>query len=312
MIRPFKLTPAFKDYIWGGKKLKSKYGKASDLPKLAESWELSCHPDGESIIADGDFKGMTFSQFLKSQNQPPVPILIKLIDTDEDLSVQVHPDNEYARVHENDSGKTEMWIVLECETGAYVRLGFNRDISKEAFINRLKGYEITDVLRKVKVRKGDVMFIPAGTVHSIGKGVVLVEIQQCSNATYRIDDFERLGSDGNLRPLHIEKALDVIDFTLYKEKPVGAGILSSSKEYIHMRLVACDYFCTDRLELKGSFLFSCENKNFVCVLCVDGSVTIESESGTLALSKGETAFIPSGHKNVSFKGQGQVIIVYEG
>ncbi|MCL2108177.1 MAG: class I mannose-6-phosphate isomerase [Oscillospiraceae bacterium] len=313
-ISPFKLKPTYKDYIWGGNKLKKLFGKKSG-GKIAESWELSCHPDGQSVIADGPHKGKTLLEFLTACGQPPVPFLIKLIDASDNLSVQVHPDDDYARIHENDSGKTEMWYVLEADESAFIFLGFNREMSREALKNRVESNEITDVLCRKKVTRGDVIFIPAGTIHAIGKGVVLAEVQQCSNATYRVYDFGRLGKDGNPRPLHLDKALDVTDYRAYKEPIFGAKVLSSEENYVYVRLAKCDYFCVDKLSLKdeaAEFVFKRDKSKFGCLLCIDGAVALDCGGHSLALSKGETAFFPASTKKITVKGIGEVVITYDG
>ena len=210
---PFvKLLPVFKDYLWGGTKLKSLYGARETI--VAEAWLLSAHPDGESVIAEGRYEGLTLREYLKTEDKKegeekkgdevPFPILIKLIDAARTLSVQVHPDDDYARVHENDSGKNEMWLLLEAEPDAYLYAGFNRDVTQEEIRRRVQDGTIEDVLHKIPTHAGDEVFIPAGTVHAIGAGNLILEVQQSSNATYRLYDYNRRGADGKLRPLHLQ------------------------------------------------------------------------------------------------------------
>ena len=206
MLKPFKLTPAFKDYLWGGEKLKTLYNKKCDMDIVAESWELSCHKDGKSTIIGGEFEGETLSDYIQNHGKGVLgknaskfdyfPILIKFIDAKGDLSVQVHPDDEYALKNEGEYGKTEMWYILECEEGATLYYGFKRDVTRAEYENAIKNNTLTDILNKVPVNKGDVFFIEAGTVHAIGKGIVICEIQQNSNTTYRVYDYNRKDKDG--------------------------------------------------------------------------------------------------------------------
>ncbi|MCI6751509.1 MAG: class I mannose-6-phosphate isomerase, partial [Selenomonas bovis] len=219
MLYPMKLIAPLKDYIWGGTRLKDEYGKKTDLDKVSESWELACHKDGKSVIANGEAEGQTLEDWLAKQgkevlgkhveNFPYFPLLIKLIDAKDNLSVQVHPDNDYAQRVEGEYGKTEMWYIVDCEPGASLLYGFQHEISKEEFECRIKENTLLDVVNRVPVHKGDVFFIDSGTLHAIGKGILICEIQQNSNTTYRIYDYGRVGKDGKPRELHVQKALDV-------------------------------------------------------------------------------------------------------
>ena len=236
-MKTIQLTPSCKDYLWGGEKLRTEYGIQSELHPLSEAWMLSCHPDGPSYLPDGS----TFQQYINThpgclgthcEKFSEFPVLAKLIDAKKDLSIQVHPSNEYALEHEHQYGKTEMWYVLEAEPGASLYYGFTHEISKEEFERRIQDNTLTDVLNAVPVHKGDCFFIPSGTLHAIRKGIVVAEIQQNSNVTYRIYDYGRLGADGKPRQLHIPQALDV---------HVGAGDL----------LPACDSSGWREIEVIG-------------------------------------------------------------
>jgi len=193
---PIKLLPAFQDYLWGGTRLKTEYNKKTDLEKVAESWELSNHKAGESIVASGEEAGLTFGEYIKkydvigkrAKEFDFFPILIKFIDAKDSLSVQVHPDDEYSLKNNGEYGKTEMWYVMDCDEGATLYYGFNRTITKEEFRKRIKNNTLLEVLNEVPVKKGDVFFIKSGTVHAIGKGILICEIQQNSNTTYRVYD----------------------------------------------------------------------------------------------------------------------------
>lgn len=204
-MHPLILIPTIKDYIWGGIKLREEFGKESKLEKLAESWELSCHKDGESVIANGEYKGRTLSEYLAEKPQAKgenckkfenFPVLIKLIDARDNLSVQVHPDNEYAQRVEGEYGKTEMWYIVDCEDNAELIYGFKEEITKDEFRYAIENNTLLEKTNSVSVKKGDVFFIKSGTLHAIGKGILIAEIQQNSNTTYRVYDYGRIGADG--------------------------------------------------------------------------------------------------------------------
>ena len=211
-----KLLPAYKDYLWGGHRLVDEYNKEYDGDILAETWELSCHPDGPSRIANGRYAGKTLEEYIEAEGKGVLgthcrrfrdfPILIKFIDAKQDLSVQVHPDNRYALKNEGQYGKTEMWYVVDAGEDATLYYGFKEEISKEEFAERIENDTVLDVLNKVPVQKGDVLFIESGTIHAIGADILIAEIQQNSNVTYRVYDYGRVGKDGKKRDLHIEKA----------------------------------------------------------------------------------------------------------
>ena len=216
-----KLIAPCKDYLWGGNRLREEYGKKMNSDKIAESWELSCHKDGQSVIEGGEFDGKTLSEYIDAKGKRVLgtncerfeyfPILIKLIDAKDNLSVQVHPSNEYALRVEGEYGKTEMWYIVDCNEGAELLYGFKHEIGEEEFADRIKNNTLLEVTNNVPVHKGDVFFIESGTLHAIGKGILIAEIQQNSNTTYRIYDYGRVGADGKPRQLHIDKAVEVTD-----------------------------------------------------------------------------------------------------
>jgi mannose-6-phosphate isomerase len=272
-----KLTPIFKDYIWGGTRLKTEYGKVTELPRVAESWEL--------------YEGR---------------VLIKLIDAKERLSVQVHPGDEYANLHENGLGKTEMWVVLDCEPGASLCYGFNRALTRDELRRGASDGSLTGFLRMIPVGRGDVFFIPAGTVHAIGGGILLAEIQQNSSTTYRLYDYGRLDADGNPRPLHLDRALDVALLEPSSPAPPGRGEVIATPGYSAERLTACDYFTVDRITLSGRYAFTAEGA--CAVLCCEGNCAAGSGGETLTLTKGGGVTVPEG--DVTLTGDGMVLIVY--
>ena len=244
-----KLAPACKDYLWGGTKLITDYGKRYDGARLAETWELSGHPDGPSVLASGPDAGKTLADYLAAhpgalgehgRKFAELPVLIKLIDAAKDLSIQVHPDDAYARAHEGQNGKTEMWYVLSAAPDAFLYCGFSRDISRDELKRRIADNTLPEVLRRVNVKAGDTVFIPAGTIHAICRGIVVAEVQQSSNVTYRVCDYGRLGPDGKPRALHIAQALDVTRRTAGVPTPDFGG-----------HLARCDYFTVDLLAAQG-------------------------------------------------------------
>ncbi|WP_297238736.1 type I phosphomannose isomerase catalytic subunit [uncultured Faecalicoccus sp.] len=307
-----KLAPAYKDYIWGGTNLKEKYGKKCDLDIVAESWEVSTHPDGPSIVASGQDAGKTLTQYIEQHGKDCLgtegkkfeffPMLIKFIDSKQPLSIQVHPDNEYALRVEKEYGKTEMWYILDCEEGATLYFGVNQSITKEEFRKRIEDNTILEVLKEVPVHKGDVFFIKAGTIHAIGAGITLCEIQQNSNSTYRVYDFGRVGKDGKPRELHIDKAIDVSNLDPIDSdfKPAGQPVVDETAETV--LLGTCDYFTSFETTLKGTTVIDVDDESFGTLVLVEGKAVLENNGETLDLDKGETAFIEAGSGKVTVTG----------
>ncbi|MDI9371259.1 MAG: class I mannose-6-phosphate isomerase, partial [Synergistota bacterium] len=256
----FRLKPVFKDYLWGGERLKELFGKRTDVSPLAESWELAAHPDGDCTVADGPLAGAPLSEYLRrfpgalGSRVPEgdgLPVLIKLIDAREPLSVQVHPCDEYAARVEGGRGKTEMWCVLDRTPGAFLYCGFQRATELDEVRARIADGTLDQVLHRVYVEPGDVVFIPAGTVHAIGAGIVLAEIQQSSNTTYRMFDYGRRGPDGKQRPLHVERALDVATLGPADIEPPGREGPRTLPGGTIERLTSCPFFTVDLLALDG-------------------------------------------------------------
>lgn len=305
-METIKLTPACKDYLWGGEKLRQDYGIQSQLHPLAEAWVLSCHPDGPSVVATGPLAGKTLPEYIQEKGPgclgadcekfTDFPILAKFIDAKGDLSIQVHPSNEYALAHEHQFGKTEMWYVLDCEPGATLYYGFQHQISREEFQQRIQDNTLTEVLNAVPVEKGDLFFIPAGTLHAIRKGIVVAEIQQNSNVTYRIYDYGRVGADGKPRQLHIQQALEVTQRTPPQPDPD-----------FHGHLAQCPYFTMDVME--GRFTLDCGPESFVSVLVLEGTGALWEGDESMSLRKGESLFIPAGAGQCRLEGDGLKCLV---
>lgn len=308
--QPIKLLPAFRDYLWGGTKLKTEFKKVSDLEKIAESWELSTHKDGNSIVASGEFAGLNLYEYIKAIGEDCIgsnakafeffPILIKFIDASDNLSIQVHPSDEYALKNEGQYGKTEMWYILDCEEDAFIYYGVNKEISKEEFRKYIEENKVLDVLNKVKVKKGDVFFIDSGTIHAIGKGIMICEIQQNSNLTYRVYDYDRRDKDGKARELHIDKACDVANLTPSK-------LYKTENENI---LAKCKYFTVEKLICKDKVNITLSNDSFKSLIAVSGEGKICIDKNTLEFSKGDSIFIPAQDGVCKVFGDCELIISY--
>lgn len=299
----YQLFPACKDYFWGGHyRLQKKFGILSNLDPLAEAWVLSSHPDGPSWLSNGQ----TFPEFLEQRGKSVLgtncekfgkfPILIKLIDTEQSLSIQVHPSDEYALKYEGQYGKTEMWVVLDAVPGAFLYYGFEQKISREEFAYRIKTGTLLEILHKVYAKKGDVFFVPPGTIHSIGAGLVIAEIQQNSNVTYRVFDFNRLAPDGKMRALHIEKALDVTNCC-----PVVSQDFAP-------HLVQCPYFTIDWH--KSPYEGRCNESSFQALLVIDGMGKMVCNDKSYALQPGVCLFLPAGSGSYQISGTCQFLITY--
>lgn len=303
---PLLLKPVIKDYIWGGTRLKTEFGFETDKDIAAEGWMLSCHKDGTNTVLNGVYEGKPLDEVLKLWGlKDKFPILIKLIDAKDRLSVQVHPDNKYALENEGEFGKTEMWYVVDCEDGAQLIYGFKYKISKDEFEKRIKDNTLDEVMNYVPVKKGDVFFIKSGTLHAIGKGILIAEIQQNSNTTYRVSDYGRLGADGKPRELHIQKAVDV---TLTDKPTVPYGDVGETNNYEYgteRQLAACEYFKTAKLDLEGEREINTEN-GFVSLLVLSGEINVKYDSGVVKAQKGGSIFIPQGLK-VLLSGRAEVI-----
>lgn len=306
-----KLKPSCKDYIWGGHRLVEEYHKKYEGDVLAETWELSCHPDGPSMIVNGIHAGKTLQQYIEEQGKEVLgthcrrfrdfPILIKFIDAKDNLSIQVHPDNRYALKNEGQYGKTEMWYVMDAGKEAFLYYGFKREVSQEEFARRIQEDTLLEVLNAVPVQKGDVLFIESGTIHAIGKDILIAEIQQNSNVTYRVYDYGRVGKDGKKRDLHIEKALAVTN---------RVPIVKDQSSYPHV--ADCDYFTVDKLNLDGKVMKKMEGNvseaSFASILMLDGEGTISSQGETLIFQKGDSFFLSAGSGAYQVEGSCDALI----
>ena len=309
-LYPLKFRPIFKEKIWGGNKLQSLLQKSSSLENLGESWELSGVQDDISVVSDGFLKGNNLEELIEvymgelvgeriyDQFGTEFPLLIKYIDANDRLSIQVHPDDELAKERHGAYGKTEMWYVIQADANAELVSGFNRTIDRDSYLIALQNGKLENFLQYDAVNDGDVFFIPAGRVHAIGKGIVVAEIQQTSDVTYRIFDYNRVDDKGQSRELHTELALDAINFKHYPQGKTDY----QSKLNESVELVKCNYFTTNLLQLSTEIDrdFS-KIDSFVIYLCIDGAYSFEWESDSIGVHKGETILVPASIENFTLK-----------
>ena len=291
-MKILKLTPAIKDYIWGGTRLSKEFDYVTFTDRQAEAWVLSCHSAGESVIENGDFKGRTLSDVLKNEGKSYLgkncekfeefPILIKLIDALDNLSVQVHPDDEYAMRVEGEYGKTEAWYIVDCDDDAEIIYGFKQDIPKEQFRQSIEDNTLLEYVNRVKVKKGDIYFIEAGTLHAICKGILLAEVQQNSNTTYRVYDYGRL-QNGKPRELHVDKAIDVTSTKALDCSGAPMGEEIQKDGYRETLLTKCDLFTVKRLDIEEKAVLTADESSFVSLLCLEGNGVVMHEDTCVTL-----------------------------
>lgn len=307
----WKLNPVFKDYIWGGKRLKESFHAVTDCDTVAESWVLSVHPDGTNIISSGRFAGRSLGEVLKDKSYwgsyggqfEFFPVMVKLIDAAQNLSIQVHPDDELSRKLENQYGKSEVWYVIDTTPGAALYYGINRDIDRSELETLLREGRIESVLNRVEIKPGDVFMVDAGTIHAICKGALIAEVQQNSNVTYRLFDYHRKDANGNERQLHIDKAVIA---TSLKARSVDGKPLSVSIENGNsvVRVAEHKYFAATVFEIKESMELPLDRRSFKSIVVLDGSIIAEG----LELLKGESAFIPACDGIARISGTGKILV----
>ena len=313
MLYPLQFQTIFKDKIWGGEKIKTILKKDfAPLPNCGETWEISGVAGDVSVVKNGKLKDQNLNQLIQTyqaellggkvwaQFKNNFPLLIKFIDANDDLSIQVHPNDELAQRRHNSFGKTEMWYIMQADEGAQLISGFNSDVNQEIYLEKLQKNQLNDILNTEQVQAGDVFFLPAGRVHTIGKGLLLAEIQQTSDITYRIYDFDRPDAQGNLRELHTELALEALDYkkhaeykTHYTEKPNEVNAI-----------VHCNYFVTNKLQIDKEIMRSYNDiDSFVIFICTQGSCHLKTDQQTTQLTQGDVVLLPACIKNISIKPQ---------
>jgi mannose-6-phosphate isomerase len=318
---PLKFKPVFHYRIWGGDKLRTDLHKVYDQDSIGESWEISAVPESETVVEQGIYKGKTINDLIKDfkadflgediyqQYGGAFPLLIKFIDAKKPLSIQVHPNNKLARERHDSFGKNEMWYIMPSFEDATITVGFKEQIDKNSYQKHLDNNTITDVLNEFPVKAGDAFYIPTGRVHAIGAGVVLAEIQQSSDVTYRIYDYDRKDAKtGKTRELHTEMALEAIDFELHDTYHTDYN----RKKNQANELISSPYFKTNFLKIKGKQQRDLSQMNsFVIYMCVKGAASLIYEQQTYSMTQGECLLLPAGIEAVSFKAKtAQLIEVY--
>lgn len=326
--KPFLLKPAAKDYLWGGNRLNDDFGKGIHMSPLAETWECSTHPDGVSTVASGDYEGQPLSLVLIEHpellgshvlavtgGKAELPILVKLIDAKNDLSVQVHPDDAYAAEHESAAmGKTEMWYVMKAKRGSELIYGFNQDVSADRVRQAIHRGTIGRYLNHVPVHENDIFFIEPGTVHAIGGGALIAEIQQNSNLTYRLYDYGRTDKNGNPRKLHIDKALDVANLNSNLLPSQSMRVLKYRSGCASEILGRCKYFQVERMLINTELYremasFKTDQNSFHVLLCTDGCGVVFGEDFALNFFKGDCIFVPAESIELTLHGKAQLLNV---
>ena len=316
-FQPLKMHPCYKEYLWGGTHLKTDFGK-SDAPTMtAESWELAAHADGASVVESGPMVGKTLKDlaaidriafFGKDCPGETFPLLVKLIDAEKHLSIQVHPSDQTAIKDNGEQGKAEMWYIVDCKPQSYIYFGLSRTVSKEEFARRAKDGTICQVLNKVPVKKGDVFYILPGTIHAICAGIVIAEIQQNSNTTFRVYDYQRRGADGKMRPLHLERAMEVMnDMPIMPEEcKANSGVIFP--DFTMAEMFSCQYFRAFRLDVHPRVELLCDGKTFHHLLCVEGEGKILCGGNTYSLNRGNSYFMPARLGKYTIEGKCRVLL----
>ena len=314
---PFKFEPILKERLWGGTKLKDVLGKPIESEITGESWELSAVSGDVSIVANGKLAKTSLQDLIKEDADALLgksvvqrfgldfPILIKFIDAKQDLSIQLHPNDELAKKRHNSFGKTEMWYVMDADPGAELIVGFNKDVTKEVYIESLQNNSLLDLLHYEKVKEGDTFFINTGKIHAIGAGVLLAEIQQTSDVTYRVFDFNRKDKDGNLRELHTDLALDAIDF----QRKDDFKVVYSKELNAQNAMVDCPYFKTNFIQVTGDMEVDTKKRDsFTIFMCVGGEAMVKTDAGEVSLAYGETVLLPAITQKIELKSTGAKLL----
>ncbi|WP_036158549.1 type I phosphomannose isomerase catalytic subunit [Maribacter forsetii] len=316
-MHPLKFRPILKERLWGGTKLKEVFGKPIESDITGESWELSTVPGDISVVANGSLEGKSLQELIDSNAEELLgksvverfgkefPILIKFIDAKQDLSIQLHPNDALAKERHNSFGKTEMWYIMDADPKAELIVGFNKDVTKEEYAESVANDTLLDLLNYEQVKEGDTFFINTGKIHAIGAGVMLAEIQQTSDVTYRVFDFNRKDKEGNLRELHTELALDAVDYEKKDDFKVAYG---HEKNEVNT-MVDCPYFKTNFIELTNNLDIDTANRDsFTIFMCVGGETVINTAEGEVAIKSGETALLPAFTQKISLQSTGAKLL----
>ncbi len=319
MLYPLTFKTIFKDKLWGGQKIKTVLGKDyGDLPNCGETWEISGVEGNVSVVDNGELAGRSLRDLIAEYKGRLVgnrvyekfgdefPLLVKFIDANDDLSIQVHPDDKLAKQRHDSFGKTEMWYIMQSDPGSTLITGFNQEVTRELYQKTFNEGKLTDILNREEAEAGDVFFLPAGRVHTIGKGLLLAEIQQTSDVTYRIYDFDRKDAEGNTRELHVEAALDAIDYEFYDEYKTNYS--PASDELVEV--VNCEYFDIRKMALTSAMSRDYSSvDSFVIVVVVEGAGTIETEAGSIDVKAGQALLIPAELQAATFLPDGSLTVL---
>ncbi|NMA83003.1 MAG: class I mannose-6-phosphate isomerase [Epulopiscium sp.] len=320
MLYPLFFSPIYKERVWGGTKLKDLYDRELPYEHTGESWDVACHPEAVSVICNGDFRGTTLLELFQTQpdellgktfaKAQKFPLLVKLLDAQEKLSVQVHPKDAYAKKYENgELGKYEMWYIIDAPLGATVVAGLKPDTTKEQFEMAVRQGTVESYLMHIPVTRGDVIYVPAGLVHALEENIVLAEIQQNSDTVYRVYDWNRLGLDGQPRELHVQKALDVIDFAT-NEQPIVKGLSIYKKDAIYTYYIATPYFAVEKIQLTGEIEEDTKSLKFYLYTCVEGRGIIKHNEIEYNFCQGQSFMIPGSAGQYKIKGDATLLKSY--
>lgn len=312
---PIRFVPYFKRVIWGGQKICSYKRIDQHEPKIGESWEISAVPGQESVVADGAYRGMTITELIDRFGKQLLgekvmrryggkfPILVKLIDATDNLSVQVHPDDDLAMIRHNSLGKTEMWYIIGADKDAKIYSGLRKKITSEEYIRLIEDGKFLDVVATHESAPDDVFFLPAGRVHAIGAGNLLAEIQESSDITYRIYDYDRRDAQGNTRELHTELAKDAIDYNVY-DNYKETSLMPMEGD---MEIVSCCHFTVNRVVVDGKMKLKFDTSSFTILMCLEGSVVLMYEMGEMCLEAGNTVLLPSVMEEINVEGKAKLL-----
>jgi mannose-6-phosphate isomerase len=316
-IYPLQFKPILKERIWGGTKLKTILNKPITSDRTGESWEISTVDGDVSIVSNGTLAGKSLLDLIDSSPEEILgtevykrfgkqfPLLFKYLNAREDLSIQVHPNDELAKKRHNSFGKTEMWYIIQADEGSRIIVGFKEKSNADEYLDKLKNKTLLSILDDVKVKQGDVFFLETGTVHAIGAGLVVAEIQQTSDITYRLYDFDRVDAQGNKRELHLDLALDAINYNKVEARKKHDTVLNK------MNLVVdCPYFTTSFIPLEGKISINKTGNSFAVFMCVEGSFEIECGGTKFQYTKGDTILIPAALKAFILNGKASVLEIY--
>lgn len=320
MLPVLKFTPIYKSVLWGGTRICRFKGVASEGDTIGESWELSPMPGHESVVAEGPFAGRTLNSLVEEYPEAILganvvkrfganfPLLIKFIDSTSDLSIQVHPDDALAAKRHNSLGKTEMWYSVLPSPGAYLYAGFSQEMTPDKFRAMVADSTIVDALSKYYTKPGDVFFLPAGRVHAIGRGNFVLEIQEASDITYRIYDYNRRDAQGNLRQLHVDESVDAINYADKTQDVKNVAAAPGQEAMVE----DCNYFTTTLVNVDGSFHLALEDRpSFTILIATKGALEVTAPDGTVsALPQGQTLLVPAEVPYVDLKGDGEVVTVF--